>query len=82
VVGSRLAKVSAVLGAEEKATECGDALRGLRARIGLPGGLQKAGVAREKLDLLADLAFLDACHQLNPRPCSREDLRRLYEASF
>jgi len=32
--------------------------------------------------LLADLAFQDACHQSNPRTCSRDDLRQLYEASF
>jgi alcohol dehydrogenase class IV len=82
VSGAKLAKVSALLGAEEKGSECPDAVRGLRARVGLPAGLSKAGVPREKLELLADLAFQDACHQSNPRACTRDDLRRLYEASF
>ena len=45
-------------------------------RLGLPDGLHKAGVPREKLDAMADLAILDACHTLNPRACTREDLRR------
>jgi 4-hydroxybutyrate dehydrogenase len=79
---SRLAQVATLLGGEPSARGCAEALRGLRARLGLPEGLGKAGVAREKLDVLADLAFQDACHQSNPRTCSRDDLRRLYEASF
>jgi alcohol dehydrogenase class IV len=82
VASARLARVSALLGRDEGADECADAVRALRARVGLPGSLQKAGVPREKLDLMADLAFQDACHQNNPRPCTREDLRRLYERSF
>jgi alcohol dehydrogenase class IV len=54
----------------------------MRQAIGLPNGLEAASVPRAKLDRLADLAFEDACHQMNPRPCSRADLRALYEAAF
>lgn len=82
VAGARLARVSEILGGEPSAKGCAEALRGLRARLGLPAGLEKAGVPREKLDAMADLAINDACHTLNPRPCTRDDLRRLYEASF
>jgi alcohol dehydrogenase class IV len=78
----RLARVAALLGAPEDAAACADAIRALRARIGLAAGLEKAGVPRDKLDALADLAAQDACHTSNPRPCSRDDLRHLYEASF
>ncbi|WP_437339239.1 iron-containing alcohol dehydrogenase [Sorangium sp. So ce394] len=78
----RLARVAALLGAAEDAAACADAIRALRARIGLAAGLEKAGVSRDKLDALADLAAQDACHTSNPRPCSRNDLRHLYEASF
>jgi alcohol dehydrogenase class IV len=80
--GERLARVSALLGGAGEAGACAAAIRGLRARVGLPAGLGEAGVPRDKLDTLADLAAQDACHQLNPRSCSRDDLRRLYEASF
>ncbi|WP_437786546.1 iron-containing alcohol dehydrogenase [Sorangium sp. So ce1097] len=80
--GPRLARVAALLGAAEDAAACADAVRALRTRIGLAAGLEKAGVPRDKLDTLADLAAQDACHSCNPRPCSREDLRQLYEASF
>lgn len=80
--GPRLARVAALLGGPEDAAACADAIRALRTRIGLAAGLEKAGVPRDKLDALADLAAQDACHACNPRPCSREDLRQLYEASF
>ncbi|XXZ26077.1 iron-containing alcohol dehydrogenase [Sorangium sp. So ce307] len=80
--GPRLARVAALLGGPEDAAACADAIRALRTRIGLAAGLEKAGVRRDKLDALADLAAQDACHACNPRPCSREDLRKLYEASF
>lgn len=80
-VGERLARVSELLGGEPSAKGCAEALRALRARVGLPDGLQKAGVPREKFEPMTDLALQDACHSLNPRACTREDLRRLYDAS-
>lgn len=81
-VERRLATIAALLGGAPTAGGCAEALRQLRSRIGLPAGLGAAGVPREKLDTLADLAFQDACHLSNPRPCSRDDLRQLYEAAF
>jgi 4-hydroxybutyrate dehydrogenase len=78
VARDRLSIVARVLGA----SDCATALRELRAGLGLPGGLAAAGVAASKLDALADLAIQDACHTLNPRACSRDDLRSLYAASL
>jgi alcohol dehydrogenase class IV len=80
--GVRLIRASSLLGGEPSAAGCAAALRSLRARLGLPAGLAVAGVPASNLDALADLAFQDACHTLNPRPCTRDDLRRLYEASM
>ncbi|HXU84625.1 MAG TPA: iron-containing alcohol dehydrogenase [Verrucomicrobiae bacterium] len=71
-----------VIGEGIAASIVADALRGLRARIGLPEGLSHAGVTIDKLEKLSDLAIQDACHSLNPRACSRDELRRLYEASL
>jgi len=82
VAGPRLSEVGALLGGEASPKGCVDALRNLRSRLGLVSGLGEAGVPRGGLDRLADLAFEDACHGSNPRPCSRDDLRALYEASF
>jgi alcohol dehydrogenase class IV len=50
--------------------------------VGLPNGLAELGVTPQKLPLLADLAVQDACHTLNPRPCTREDLLTLYTRSL
>ncbi|MDC0745117.1 iron-containing alcohol dehydrogenase [Polyangium mundeleinium] len=82
VARTRLAEVSVLLGGEASPAGCVEAVRRLRERIGLPATLSQAGVPRENLDRLADLAFQDACHTSNPRPCTRDDLRALYEASF
>ena len=38
--------------------------------------------AEEALPGLADKAIQDGCHRLNPRPCTREDLLRLYRAAW
>jgi alcohol dehydrogenase class IV len=62
--------------------ELPDRLVAFRARLGLPGSLAEAGIQRSEVPRLASLAFEDACHQSNPRPCSAADLAALYEASF
>lgn len=81
-VGERMARISVLLGGEASAEGCIKAVEQLRERIGLKGGLVNAGVGRDKLNTLADLAYQDACHQSNPRACSRDDLLGLYEACF
>ena len=82
VASERLGRVAALLGGKADAAGCAVALGELKARIGLGGGLGEAGVPRGNVGRLADLAFQDACHTLNPRACTREDLLALYEASF
>jgi 4-hydroxybutyrate dehydrogenase len=82
VAGERLGRVAALLGGTADAEGCAGALRELKGRIGIAGALGEAGVPRGNVDRLADLAFQDACHTLNPRTCTRDDLRALYEASF
>ncbi len=81
-VPERVLHVALLLGGEAERGSCSQALRELRAAIGLPSGLGEAGVRKEQLEKLADKAFADACHQSNPRPCSRDDLLALYRASF
>jgi alcohol dehydrogenase class IV len=78
----RLARVSRILGGNGSAGSTATLLRELRVRVGLPAGLGEVGVARDVLPKLADLALKDACHTSNPRPCTRDDLLRLYEQSY
>jgi alcohol dehydrogenase class IV len=54
----------------------------LKQRIGIPRGPLEAGVSAAELDRLCELSFADTCHLNNPRPCSEEDLRRLWSDAF
>lgn len=57
-------------------------LRELKTRIGIPRTLAEAGVSRDHLERLSDLALADACHANNPRPCTRADFHRIYTQAF
>ena len=84
-VPDRIASIARELGVrgedeETLAFECAGAVRALRAAIGLPADLSSQGVDESDIPRLATLAFEDACHALNPRPCDEEDLLSLYRA--
>ncbi len=64
------------------ATSLSNALRALREKVGLPSGLSAEGVTKADIPKLAEKAMEDACHRLNPRPCTREDMAKLYELSL
>jgi 4-hydroxybutyrate dehydrogenase len=81
-VPERVSHVSVLLGGAAEPLACATAVADLRARIGLPTGLSAAGIQSSHLAVLADKAFADACHQCNPRDCTRADLLTLYEASL
>jgi 4-hydroxybutyrate dehydrogenase len=57
-------------------------VRSLLAGIGLPAGLRAYGVSEKHLDALTEQAFEDSCHQTNPVPVTKQDLRRLYEQAL
>src|SRR5882672_289951 len=77
---ARLDRIRAIL--DPAASRCGQALRALRERVGLPGGLSAEGVTEADVAKLADKAVEDACHRSNPRPTTRDDLAGLYRASL
>ncbi len=81
-VPDRVSHVSVLLGAAAEPQACATAVAELRARLGLPNGLAAVGIQSSHLGVLADKAFADACHQGNPRDCTRADLLTLYEASL
>ncbi|MGH9722924.1 MAG: iron-containing alcohol dehydrogenase [Bryobacteraceae bacterium] len=78
VVAAQLEKLAAEFGGGDVA----ERVRELNARIGIKPRLRDWGVTEEILPKLADKAIQDGCHQLNPRPCTREDLLALYRAAF
>jgi alcohol dehydrogenase class IV len=81
-VTERYAEVARLLTGKADAAGCAGALAALRARLGLPVGLGAGGVQIEQLEHLADEAFADGCHALNPRACTRSDMLALYRASL
>jgi alcohol dehydrogenase class IV len=80
VVHAKLERIARLL--DPGATSCAAAVRALRSRVGLPGGLGAEGVREADVPKLADKAFEDACHRSNPRPTGRDDLAALYTASL
>src|SRR3954470_7358319 len=84
----RLATAAQMLGADprmsaqERAHSCASIVDDLRAECGLPRKLAQAGVKREMLPRIVEKALLDACHQSNPRACTREDFVRILETAF
>ena len=83
----KIARIARILGVKGKdletlAFECSGKVRAFRKQLGLASGLAEAGVEEDRLAELATLAQADACHQLNPRTCTREDMLSLYRASL
>ncbi|MFW2389812.1 MAG: iron-containing alcohol dehydrogenase [Polyangiales bacterium] len=81
---AEIARQLGVRGGDEStlAFECAGAVRALRKSIGLPSDLRSQGIDETQLPKLAALAFADACHELNPRRCTEDDLLALYKASL
>jgi alcohol dehydrogenase class IV len=52
------------------------------AGVGLNQKLCDYGVKESQIDALADQAILDGCHQTNPVPVTRDDLKALYQAAL
>jgi len=57
-------------------------VRRLLREIGIPEGLSALGITREMIPALSRKAMEDACHQLNPRPCTESDMVMLYEQAL
>jgi len=83
------AKVAACFGintfemSDEKAADKAiEAVADLIKRIGIPENLSQAGVKEENLEELTAKAFLDGCHQTNPRECTSEDLMHLFREAL
>ncbi|MGO8998233.1 MAG: iron-containing alcohol dehydrogenase [Polyangiaceae bacterium] len=76
----KLERIRGILSPQAKSLAEG--LRAIRARIGLPGGLRAEGVTESDIPKLAEKAIEDACHRCNPKPVTKNDLAKLYEASL
>jgi alcohol dehydrogenase class IV len=77
-VETRLTELAAQFGGGEIA----GLVRELNQRAGIAPRLRDYRVTEAMLPALAGKAIQDGCHQLNPRPCTREDLLGLYQAAW
>lgn len=57
-------------------------VEGMIDRLGIKRGLRNHGVPQEGLQRLSESAFADSCHKTNIRPCTQDDLLRLYQESW
>jgi 4-hydroxybutyrate dehydrogenase len=88
-VPERLADLAPALGVDTRGLSAADAaeraigaIEKLNAEIGIPARLRDAGVREEMIPVMTPLAIQDGCHRLNPRPTTKDDMRRLYEQAF
>ncbi len=59
-----------------------DWLRQLKRTIGIAPSLSAAGVKRESIPRLVQIATADICHQTNPQPVTAADFERLFEEAM
>jgi alcohol dehydrogenase class IV len=64
------------------ASDLGDALKDMNARLGLPNGLAEVGVNPSQFDTIITGALADHCHKTNPRIATAEDYRAMLHASL
>jgi 4-hydroxybutyrate dehydrogenase len=67
---------------KEAAAKSVGMVEGMIERLGITRGLRNHGIPRERLEGLSRSAFDDSCHKTNIRPCTQNDLLKLYEESW
>ncbi len=67
---------------QEAASTTIDAIESFLRNIGIPAHLSETGVDPDILPMLVAKALEDGCHLLNPRPCTADDFRLLYEEAM
>jgi 4-hydroxybutyrate dehydrogenase len=77
----RLQRMAHAMGVAS-ASDVGDAIKDMNARLGLPRGLAEVGVKEEMFDHIIAGALADHCHKTNPRLASADDYRRMLTDSL
>ena len=58
------------------------AIQNLLKEVGIPDRLSALGITAQMIPELSKKAMEDACHLLNPRPCTQRDMTELYEQAL
>lgn len=59
-----------------------DWLRALKQEIGIPARLSELGIQASQIADLVMVAQADGCHANNPRPCSPDDFRQIFQEAL
>ncbi len=78
-VGASITAIGEALGDPGDAS---GAIDRLRARVGIPGGLERAGVVEEDLEAVARMSEGNSSVRSNPRPVSEADAMGILEAAY
>ena len=54
----------------------------LKKEVGISANLIHAGVSKDKLEALVEVAIKDGCHASNPQVCKREDFIAIFKEAF
>jgi alcohol dehydrogenase class IV len=76
---ARVAQALGLAPGPDPAAQVADFIEQFNDSLGIPRRLRDVGVPQDALPRLAALALEDGCHLTNPRPCTENDLLRLYE---
>lgn len=77
----RLERMAHAMGLQS-ASDIGEAIQDMNARLGLPRGLAEMGVSESQFDQIIAGAMVDHCHKTNPVIASEDDYRAMLLASL
>ncbi|MEN9316367.1 MAG: hypothetical protein RIS35_2760 [Pseudomonadota bacterium] len=82
VVGDKVHRLAAIIGAAPTADALAAAIEALTLRIGLPTRLSALGVPMSVIPEISRQACLDHCTTTNPRPVTEHDYRAILKSVF
>jgi len=64
------------------ASDLGEAVKDMNARLGLPTGLAAMGVTEDLFDRIISGALADHCHKTNPLVATADDYRHMLNSAM
>ena len=77
----RLQRMAHAMGVAS-ASDLGEAVKDMNARLGLPAGLAAMGVTEDLFDRIITGALADHCHKTNPRLATADDYRHMLSSAM
>ncbi|NBW49146.1 MAG: iron-containing alcohol dehydrogenase [Betaproteobacteria bacterium] len=77
----RLQRMAHAMGVAS-ASDLGEAVKDMNARLGLPPGLAAMGVTEDLFDRIITGALADHCHKTNPRLATADDYRHMLSSAM